>query len=134
MIITIYSPKVQFIFFDCDDFYVDNWKKANLLMAKIDQYCVERYGLPSGQAYELYKQYGMCLKGLLAEGMISSPDGIDEFLQAVHNIPLELQRNEALDSMLAAMDPSIPKYIFTASVAKHMERCLQQLGIAQHFP
>jgi len=134
MIITIYSPKVQTIFFDCDDcLYVDNWKTVNLLMAKIDQYCVERYGLPSGQAYELYKQYGMCLKGLLAEGMISSPDGIDEFLQALHDIPLELQCNEALGSMLAAMDPSIPKYIFTASVAEHAERCLQQLGIAQHF-
>ncbi len=82
----------------------------------------------------MYKQYGTCLKGLLAEGMISSPDGIDEFLQAVHGIPLELQRNKALDAMLATMDPSIPKYIFTASVAEHAEWCLQQLGIAQHFP
>ena len=31
------------------------------------------------------------------------------------------------------MDPSIPRYIFTASVRHHAERCLKALGIEDLF-
>ena len=35
--------------------------------------------------------------------------------------------------MLLKIDPSIPKYIFTASVRDHAERCLRALGIEDLF-
>jgi hypothetical protein len=44
-----------------------------------------------------------------------------------------LQKDEELRAIKQAMDPSIPKYIFTASVRHHAERCLTALGIDDLF-
>lgn len=122
------------IFFDCDDcLYFDDWKTANRLTHKIDEYCVQNLGLPKGKAYELYKNYGTCLKGLLAEDYLDKKD-IDTFLEAVHDIPLDLQKDNELRSMLLELDPTIPKFIFTASVWHHAQRCLKKLGIDDLFP
>lgn len=129
-------PKPQALFFDCDDcLYFDDWKVANQLTAKIDEWCVA-HGLKSGQAYELYKQYGTALRGLLAEGYLDETEkAIDAFLLAVHDIPIHslLSKDNELRSMLLDMDPSIPKYIFTASVSHHARRCIQTLGIEDLF-
>jgi pyrimidine 5'-nucleotidase len=129
-------PKPQVIFFDCDDcLYFDGWITANKLTRKIDEWCVE-HGLREGQAYDLYKQYGTALRGLLAEGYIKkTEEAIDHFLQTVHDIPVHelLQRDDDLRSMLLRIDPDIPKFIFTASVKAHAERCLLALGIADLF-
>ena len=130
-------PKPKAIFFDCDDcLYFDNWKLANLLTAKIEEWCVHKVGLPQGQAYELYKQYGTALRGLLAERLIdSSKESIDEFLHAVHDVPVEhcLQKDEDLRQLLLAIDQTIPKYVFTASARHHAEKCLKALGIEDLF-
>jgi pyrimidine 5'-nucleotidase len=130
-------PKPQVVFFDCDDcLYFDDWHTANALTAKINAYCVEKVGLPPGHAYELYKQYGTALRGLLAEGHIeNTPEAIDAFLEDVHDLPISqlLQPDPKLRHILLQMDPSIPKYIFTASVRHHAERCLKALGIADLF-
>jgi putative hydrolase of the HAD superfamily/pyrimidine and pyridine-specific 5'-nucleotidase len=129
-------PKPLALFFDCDDcLYFDGWKTANLLTQKIDEWCCS-HGLQPGQAYELYKQYGTALRGLLAEGYLEdSPEAIDAFLLDVHDIPIHslLQRDDELREMLLALDPSIPKYIFTASVSHHAMRCLTALGIQDMF-
>jgi pyrimidine 5'-nucleotidase len=129
-------PKPRVVFFDCDDcLYFDGWTVAKQLTAKIDHWCVN-HGLQPGQAYELYKQYGTALRGLLAEGYLEeSEEAIDGFLKEVHDIPVHdlLSRDEELRSMLLAMDPSIPKYIFTASVSHHAIRCIQTLGIEDLF-
>jgi putative hydrolase of the HAD superfamily/pyrimidine and pyridine-specific 5'-nucleotidase len=130
-------PKPAVVFFDCDDcLYFDGWKTADHLTAAIDKWCVEKHGLPSGYAYELYKKYGTALRGLLAEGYLeNSEQAIDGFLQAVHDIPVHdlLQPDQELRQMLLRMDPSVPRYIFTASVRDHAMRCLQALGIADLF-
>jgi pyrimidine 5'-nucleotidase len=129
-------PKPKVIFFDCDDcLYFDQWKTANQLTRKIDEWCMQ-HGLPSGKAYELYKQYGTALRGLLAEGYIEHNDhAIDEFLQEVHDIPIHelIQPDPELRQLLLQIDPSIPKYIFTASVREHAERCIKALGIDDLF-
>lgn len=129
-------PKPLVVFFDCDDcLYFDEWKTAALLSRKIDEWCVNR-GLQQGQAYQLYKKYGTALRGLRAEGYIEQTDeAIDQFLQDVHDIPIHdlLQPDQELREMLLRMDPSIQKYVFTASVEDHAERCLQALGIADLF-
>lgn len=129
-------PKPQVVFFDCDDcLYFDNWKVAQMLTNKIDRWCVSN-GLEEGHAYELYKQYGTALKGLLAEGYIDgSEEAIDSFLQGVHDIDImaNLNQDHRLRQLLLEMDPTIPKYIFTASVREHAERCLKALGIDDLF-
>jgi pyrimidine 5'-nucleotidase len=129
-------PKPQAIFFDCDDcLYFDNWRTANLLTARIDNWCCA-HGLKPGQAYELYKQYGTALRGLLAEGYLEDKEeAIDEFLWNVHDLPISdlLEQDDELRAILLSIDPSIPKYIFTASIADHARRCIQALGIEDLF-
>ena len=130
-------PKPEAIFFDCDDcLYFDNWKVASHLTEKIEEWCVKHAGLPEGEAYRLYKKHGTALRGLLAEGhMEHCDDAIDEYLKDVHDLPINdlLEPDEELQEMLEKMDPSIPKYVFTASVRHHAERCLQALGVQNYF-
>lgn len=129
-------PKPHVVFFDCDDcLYFDGWKVAKQLTAKIDQWCVRR-GLKQGQAYELYKKYGTAIRGLRAEGYVEdTEEAVDAFLQEVHDIPVHemIARDDDLRNLILSMDPSIPRYVFTASVRDHAKRCLQALGIDDLF-
>ena len=130
-------PKPKAILFDCDDcLYFDGWKVANLLTAKIEEWCTREKQLAEGEAYQLYKKHGTALKGLLAEGyMEHSEDDIDEYLRAVHDLPIAdlITKDDELREMIKRIDPSIPKFIFTASVRHHAERCLRALGIDDLF-
>ncbi len=130
-------PKPQVIFFDCDDcLYFDGWKLANKLTAKIEDWCTSKKSLPPGEAYQLYKKHGTALRGLLAEGhMEDCEKEIDEYLKDVHDLPISehLQIDNELRDMILKIDPSIPKYIFTASVRDHAMRCLKALGIDDLF-
>ena len=130
-------PKPKVIFFDCDDtLYFDNWVVANQLTHKINEYCVNQIGLKPGKAYELYKQYGTALKGLIAEGHIENTTAaIDTYLEYVHDIPIHtlIKPDLNLRRILQQLDPNIPKYIFTASVSYHAHRCLKALGIDDLF-
>jgi len=130
-------PKPRVIFFDCDDcLYFDGWKLASALTAKIEEWCTQHKGLPPGRAYELYKKHGTALRGLLAEGhLCDDEEKIDAYLADVHDIPIQdhLTVDNELRDIILQMDPSIPKYIFTASVRAHAERCLQALGIEDLF-
>lgn len=129
-------PRPKVVFFDCDDcLYFDGWRTARQLTAKIDTWCTQR-GLPKGYAYQLYKKYGTALRGLRAEGLIEdTPEAIDQFLQDVHDIGVDklLQPDQELREVLLRVDPTIPKFIFTASVKEHAVRCLEALGIADLF-
>ena len=130
-------PKPKVIFFDCDDcLYFDGWIVANQLTAKIDEWCTTKKQLPKGKAYDLYKQHGTALRGLLAEGLIHNNEkDIDEYLKDVHDVPIHnhLSKDDKLRQMILSIDQSIPKYIFTASVRHHAERCLKALGIDDLF-
>jgi pyrimidine 5'-nucleotidase len=130
-------PKPSVVFFDCDDtLYFDGWKTANHLTENIEKWCVEKVGLPPGKAYQLYKEYGTALRGLLAEGYLEdTEEAINTFLEEVHDLPISelLKPDPELRKMLLKMDPSILKYIFTASVSHHAERCLKALGIEDLF-
>lgn len=129
-------PKPHVVFFDCDDtLYFDGWIVANMLTKNIENWCVN-HGLRPGQAYELYKKYGTALRGLLAEGYLAhSEEAIDGFLNDVHDLPIDdhIEKDEKLRKLLLMIDPSIKKYIFTASVKHHAERCLKALGIDDLF-
>jgi len=129
-------PKIEAVFFDCDDcLYFDNWNVASQLTNKIDEWCMN-HGLKSGEAYQLYKKYGTALRGLITEGYLPNCEqAIDKYLEEVHDIPIHslMKQDVELRSMLLNMNPSIPKYIFTASVRHHAQRCLEALGIQDLF-
>ncbi|GMH76618.1 hypothetical protein TL16_g07144, partial [Triparma laevis f. inornata] len=128
--------KPSAIFFDCDDcLYFDNWKVANLLTQKIEDWCILKKNLKPGKAYELYKQWGTGLLGLVKEGYINGDEEVDSYLKDVHDVGVdkELQPNPKLRELLLSLDPSIPKYIFTASIKSHAEACLKALGVLDLF-
>lgn len=131
-------PKPKVIFFDCDDcLYFDNWNIAGHLTTKIEDHCKEVFNLPNGRAYQLYKEHGTCLRGLMAEGHIDRdcPKSIDEFLHKVHDLPIHqlLVPDDKLRQIILDIDPTIRKFVFTASVRHHATRCLQALGIDDLF-
>jgi len=129
-------PRPKFIFFDCDDcLYFDSWNVAKQLTMKIEEWFTSR-DFPEGLAYELYKKHGTALRGLMAEGHFKKDDpAVHDFLNEVHDIPIHslLSTDSKLRDMLLTIDPSIRKFVFTASVRHHAERCLEALGIADLF-
>lgn len=129
-------PKPKVIFFDCDDcLYFNDWKVANMLTKKIEEWCQAK-GLKEGEAYQLYKKYGTALRGLLEEGYLEhTEEAIDGYLRDVHDIPVgkHIQKDPELREMILRIDSSIQRYIFTASVRHHAERCLKALGIDDLF-
>ena len=83
------ATKEHTIFWDLDDcLYKNDWKVANLLTARIEEFTVGKLGLQPGYAYELYKKYGTCLKGMMAEKILDD-NSVDEYLLWAHDVPLE---------------------------------------------
>lgn len=131
-------PKPKVLFFDCDDcLYFDNWAIAGHLTKKIEDHCRTEFNLPPGHAYKLYKQYGTALRGLIAEGYLDRDcsKSMDGFLDKVHDLPIHqfLAPDIKLRQIISAIDPTIRKFIFTASVHHHAMRCLKALGISDLF-
>jgi pyrimidine 5'-nucleotidase len=129
------KPPVKAIFFDCDDcLYQDNWYVAGKLTEAIESFCTSELGLPSGKAYDLYKEHGTALLGLLNEGLLER-SAVDNYLKVVHDIQVKehLRPDPKLRELLLRIDPSIKTYIFTASVKHHAVECLKALGIYDLF-
>ena len=123
------------IFFDCDDcLYKNDWRVAKLLTAKIESFCSERLAMREGHAYELYKKYGTCLRGMQLEKIIDE-NVLEEYLEYSHDIPLHehIAPDPALRAMLQSLDPTVPKWVFTASTRPHATRCLELLGVLDMF-
>ena len=62
--------------------------KLQLLTARIEEFTVGKLGLQPGYAYELYRKYGTCLKGMMAEKILDD-NSVDEYLLWAHDVPLE---------------------------------------------
>ena len=123
------------IFFDCDDcLYKNDWRVAKLLTAKIESFCSERLAMREGHAYELYKKYGTCLRGMQLEKIIDE-NVLEEYLEYSHDVPLHehIAPDPALRAMLQSLDPTVPKWVFTASTRPHATRCLELLGVLDMF-
>ena len=96
------ATKEHTIFWDLDDcLYKNDWKVANLLTARIEEFTVGKLGLQPGYAYELYKKYGTCLKGMMAEKILDE-NSVDEYLLWAHDVPLEehIGKDEKLRDVL----------------------------------
>ena len=63
--------KPAVVFFDCDDcLYKNDWRVANMITEKIESFCSDRMSMKPGHAYELYKKWGTCLRGMQQEPSI----------------------------------------------------------------
>ena len=120
------------VFIDCDDtIYFNNWATAVRLKDSISAFTAQRLGLEESYAWRLYQTYGTALRGLLKEGLIPE-DRIEEYLHAVHNVPLEeINRNPELRTMLLQMQ--VRRWIFTASSHEHARRCMNRVGVDDLF-
>ena len=76
------------IFWDLDDcLYKNDWTVANLLTERIEEFTVGKLGLKPGYAYDLYKKYGTCLKGMMVEKILDEKS-VDEYLLWAHDLSL----------------------------------------------
>jgi pyrimidine 5'-nucleotidase len=122
------------IFFDLDDtLYPSTSGIWQAIGDRMDIYITQKLGVAPEQVKtlreELFYQYGTTLRGL------STLYGIDEsdFLEFVHDIPIEnyLQRDPVLREILSCY--STPKIVFTNANRRHAERVLSTLGIDDLF-
>ncbi len=100
---------------------------------RINLYMVERLGIDPGEVSrkrdDFLSAFGTTLNALRRCYAVDP----DEFLDFVHDIPLQvyLQYNPALDQMLERLD--LRKVVFTNADAGHARRVLSRLGVLRHF-
>lgn len=122
---------IECVFFDCDDcLYKNDWATMRALTAKISEYTETNLGLSGAAVYDLFKKHGTTLCGLVKEGHLAASQ-VDDFLEAVHDVPLEFEADPKLRSILRAIP--YPRWVFTASTPGHAKRCLERLGIQDMF-
>ncbi|MHC1740821.1 MAG: pyrimidine 5'-nucleotidase [Anaerolineaceae bacterium] len=118
------------IFFDLDDtLYPSTSGLWGVLQKRIELFMTEVMGLPSeivpSLRKELFLKHGTTLRGLEEIYHINSQD----FLDFVHDVPLNnyLQPNLDLRQTLCAYP--IPKVIFTNADTNHANRVISALGV-----
>jgi putative hydrolase of the HAD superfamily len=126
--------KIQSVLFDLDNTLYP--KSSGLMQAigdRMNLFMTERLGVQQEEVNKVrnsfLKTYGTTLNALRRYYSIDP----DEFLNFVHDIPLDrhLHYEPALDKMLGSLQPR--KIIFTNADAKHARRVLARLGVTRHF-
>ena len=125
---------IERLFFDLDDtLYPSNNGVWQEISKRITQYMIDRVGLTKSEAEDrrrrYYRQFGTSLTGLMTDHQINA----DDYLEFVHDIPLDryLSKNKALEDLLASLPQ--PKAVFTNASRGHAQRVLSQLGVENHF-
>jgi len=121
------GPPAAVLFLDCDDcLYQNNWATAKKITTSIAAYTSQR-GVTKDKAYSLYKEYGTCLRGMIATGLADAA-GAEDFLHEVHLIDYsDVYSDPPLAEMLSRL--ALPTWVFTASTSEHATRCLQRVGL-----
>ena len=122
------------ILFDLDDtLYPRHSGIMDQIRHLILSYIEIHLGLPTDQAEELrktyFQDYGTTMRGLQIEHQIDA----DDFLEFVHDIPLErfIEPNPFLDQVLASLPQQ--KVVFTNASREHADRVLAVLGIQERI-
>ncbi len=122
------------LFFDLDDtLYPSDNGVWDAIGVRINQYMLDRHGIPPEQITELrdsyFKNYGTTLHGL----MVNHGADPQDYLHFVHDIPLEeyLQPNPELNAMLSRLPQQL--VVFTNASRNHVHRVIQRLDIAAHI-
>lgn len=128
------TRKLRCAFFDLDNtLYPASCGLMQAIGARINRFMVERLDVSPAEVTrmrdEFLKVYGTTLNALRRYYAVDP----DEFLEFVHDLPLEtyLHYDAELDRMLQGI--GLRKIIFTNADAKHARRVLARLGILGHF-
>lgn len=122
------------LFFDLDDtLYPNSNGLWQAIRARIQQYMIERLGIPEKDAPALreqyFKMYGTTLRGLQARHKIDTED----FLAFVHDLPLGdfLTPSPVQRDVIASLPQR--KLVFTNADANHARRVLAALNLSDLF-
>jgi putative hydrolase of the HAD superfamily len=123
------------ILFDLDDTL---YPRSSALMPtigrRIEQYVIERVGIPVTKADELRRHwrhtYGTALRGMIEEGYDFDPD---DYLQFVHDIPLDglIEAQPAVRQML--LNIPLRRVVLTNSDIDHATRVLTHVNLLDCF-
>lgn len=126
---------LKLILFDLDEtLYPRSASLMKEITGRIQQYLIDRMGVPVDRAHELRLHfrgtYGTALRGLIEEGY---PVDLDDYFTYVHDIRLEgrIIPDPALRHMLMALP--LRRAILTNSNIEHAERILAHMGIRDCF-
>jgi len=122
------------IFFDLDDtLYLPTSGIWEAIGKRIEHYMVEKLDFSVEQApterHRLFCTHGTTLRGLVIEYQIDDLD----FLEYVHDIPIEEYLSENIELRETIARYPQRKVIFTNANTGHAERVLNSLGIADLF-
>lgn len=122
------------LFFDLDaTLYSASNGLWDEIRKRIFQYMREEIGLPQEEIPAIrdryWKTYGTTLEGL----RIHHQTNPDDYLEYVHNIPLEeyLSKDAELKTLLADLSQDL--WVFTNADHRHAEAVLEALGIREFF-
>lgn len=122
------------LFFDLDDtLYPNSNGLWQAIRGRIQQYMIERMGIPEKDAPALreqyFKMYGTTLRGLQARHKIDT----DDFLTFVHALPLGdyITPNPIQRDIIASLPQR--KLVFTNADANHARRVLAALDLGDLF-
>ena len=126
---------IKVVLFDLDEtLYPRSSKLMSLIGQRIDEYVIDKIGIPAAKADEIRRHwrthYGTALRGLIEEGY---PVDVEDYLCYVHNIPLD--GFIAPQPELRAMLLSIPlrRAILTNSNREHAIRGLSHMNLLDCF-
>ena len=118
------------LFIDLDDtLYPSSSGLWGLIRQRIDLYLHEKMGFPVNEVTEirrkLFTEHGTTMRGLQKQYSVN----IQEYLQFVHNVPVEdkIKPDIKLKSFLKSLP--FPKYIFTNADVKHANRVLKAMQL-----
>jgi len=126
--------EIQCALFDLDNTLYP--KSSGLMQAigqRINLFMMERLGVKPEEVSKVRDDFLRAFGTTLNALRRYYPVDPDEFLDFVHDVPLEkhLQPEAALDRMLGSL--SLRKIIFTNADAKHARRVLALLGVLNRF-
>lgn len=126
--------KFTTLFFDVDDtLYPADCGLWPAIKARISRYMQERLGIPAEQIPALrqqyYETYGTALKGLEN----NYPINPQEYLDYVHDIPLELYLRPQPELAARLMALPARKFLLTNADANHAWRVTRALGLEACF-
>ena len=126
------TSQIKVVFFDLDDtLYQNGYQTEGKVQVALEKYAEDNLGLNGEELFNLYKEYGTALRGLLAQNLIQE-EQVDAYLDAIYDFDLEDVKPEpGLRELIERV--SKRRFIFTASTARHTQACLKRLGIADLF-
>mmetsp|Transcript_10959 Transcript_10959/g.12645 ORF Transcript_10959/g.12645 Transcript_10959/m.12645 type:complete len:449 (+) Transcript_10959:237-1583(+) len=124
---------VEFVFFDLDDcLYQNDYRTERILTEQIGNVMKSRLNMEKHLAKALYLEHGTTIRGLLNTKKVKPGKELMDIVQEFHDVDLsDVKPAKGLRDMIQKVKKR--RFIFTASIREHAEKCLERLGIADLF-